>query len=120
MFAKRIRELRSNREYSQEELGRLVDVKKQTVTNWEAGNNYPNPETLIALAKLFNVSTDYLLGVSEEQKPKEKSLGEIMSDRNSNKAKEVYQRMIDAGMDEATIENYVDILVSVQMKKTTK
>ena len=45
------------------ELAKRLGVAKQTVSNWENENIQPSIEMLVRLAKLFNVTTDYLLGL---------------------------------------------------------
>ncbi len=68
MLGHRISELRLARNWSQVELGKRLDVAKQTVSNWENDNIQPSIEMLIRLSKLFGVTTDYLLGL--EQTPR--------------------------------------------------
>ena len=113
MFAKRIKELRQQRDLTQAALGKMVNVKKQTVTNWEAGNNYPNSDTLIKLTQVFNVSSDYLLGIDDETKAKQLNLAEIFKNPHSQKALDLYQKMLDAGMSEDEIDNYIAITIAV-------
>ena len=52
---------------SQEELGRIFknQVTKQTISNYEAGISEPDFEGLLAIAKFFNVTPEYLLGTSD-------------------------------------------------------
>lgn len=61
-FAERIRTLRSERNMTQDALGKIVGVKRYSVYGYEKGNNFPEIPVLIALADYFGVSTDYLLG----------------------------------------------------------
>lgn len=63
MLGQRISELRAALGWSQVELAKRLGVAKQTVSNWENENIQPSIEMLIRLAKIFNVSTDYLLGL---------------------------------------------------------
>lgn len=63
MLGQRIMELRTALGWNQVELAKRLGVAKQTVSNWENDNIQPSIEMLIRLAKLFNVSTDYLLGL---------------------------------------------------------
>lgn len=53
---------------SQEKLANLVGVGRTTVTMWENGLNEPDNSMLIKLAEIFDVSTDYLLGRTEQKK----------------------------------------------------
>lgn len=63
MLGQRICELRTALGWSQVELAKRLGVAKQTVSNWENENIQPSIEMLIRLAKLFNVTTDYMLGM---------------------------------------------------------
>lgn len=60
----RIRSLRSEYGMTQTALGEQLNVGKTTISNYENGNSFPDNEVLLKLSKIFNVSTDYLLGVS--------------------------------------------------------
>lgn len=57
----KIKEERLNKGLSQPELAKIMNVSKQTISNWENGNRMPDVLTLKKLADFFNVSTDYLL-----------------------------------------------------------
>lgn len=61
-FKNRIKELRLERELSQQDLAKKIKVNKQTISQYERGVREPSFETLLALCDFFNVSTDYLLG----------------------------------------------------------
>ncbi len=63
MLGLRINQLRSECGWSQVELAKKLSISKQTVSNWENDNIQPSIEMLIALSEIFNVSTDYLLGL---------------------------------------------------------
>lgn len=63
MLGSRIQELRSTLGWSQVELAKRLGVAKQTVSNWENENIQPSIEMLVRLARLFNMTTDYLLGL---------------------------------------------------------
>lgn len=65
MLGHRISQLRTAAGWSQVELSKRLGVTKQTVSNWENENIQPSIEMLVRLAKLFNVSTDYLLGLDD-------------------------------------------------------
>ena len=54
---------------SQEELAARLNVTRQAVSKWETGTSTPELETLVALAKTFGVTTDYLLSVEESPEP---------------------------------------------------
>ena len=63
MLGKRINELRQSLGWSQVELAKQLNITKQTVSNWENENILPSIEMLIRISKIFNVSSDYLLGL---------------------------------------------------------
>ena len=65
----KIYKLRKNRGMSQEELAEKVGVTRQAVSKWEMGTSVPELETLVALAKCFGVTTDYLLSEDTPTQP---------------------------------------------------
>lgn len=67
MLGRRIYDLRTALGWSQVQLAEKLNITKQTVSNWENENILPSIEMLVRLAKLFHTSTDYLLGLSEDQ-----------------------------------------------------
>lgn len=62
MLNERIKALRLTRGISQVELAKLVNISKQSVSNWENDNIQPSIDMLVKIADVFNVTTDYLLG----------------------------------------------------------
>ncbi|MBR7133473.1 MAG: helix-turn-helix transcriptional regulator [Clostridia bacterium] len=64
MLSKRIYELRISFGWTQVQLAQKLNITKQTVSNWENDNIQPSIDMLIKLSKVFNVSTDYLLGLT--------------------------------------------------------
>ena len=63
MTAEKIKKLREARGWTQAELARRLGVTRNGVNSWEQGLSMPSPACLVELAKVFSVSTDYLLGV---------------------------------------------------------
>ena len=63
MTAERIKALREARGWTQAELARRINITRNGVNSWEQGLSMPSPACLVDLAKVFSVSTDYLLGV---------------------------------------------------------
>lgn len=58
----KIKQLRKDNKITQTELGKVLNVEKSTISMYENNNTQPPIQTLSAIAKYFNVSTDYLLG----------------------------------------------------------
>ena len=67
MLNERIRKLRQERNWSQVDLAKKLNVTKQSVSNWENDNIQPSIEMLVKLAEVFSVSTDYILGLEERR-----------------------------------------------------
>ena len=65
MLGTRIKELRKEFGMSQVELALRMEVTKQTISNWENENIQPSVDMLVGLANVFNVTTDYLLGLDD-------------------------------------------------------
>ena len=65
MLGTRIKELRKEFGLSQVELAAQMEVTKQTISNWENENIQPSIDMLVGLANVFNVTTDYLLGLDD-------------------------------------------------------
>ncbi|HEX3047211.1 MAG TPA: helix-turn-helix transcriptional regulator [Bacillota bacterium] len=71
ILAKRIKELREERGLTQEALsGDLGLSGKSAIANYEKGFRTPEYETLLKIADYFNVSTDYLLGRTDDRRAK--------------------------------------------------
>lgn len=62
----RIRELRKQINLSQEALAERLEMKRTNIANYEAGRVVPPGNVLLELAKIFGVTTDYLLGRSDD------------------------------------------------------
>lgn len=62
LFGKRIKSLRKEKGLTQEELGKIINVTKVSICCYERESRVPTLETLIALAEVFGVDVDYLLG----------------------------------------------------------
>ena len=56
-----IRKYRKSKHMSQDELAEKLNVTRQSISLWETGQTQPSLDNIIALAKLFDISTDTLL-----------------------------------------------------------
>ncbi len=65
-FAERLKELRIEKKIGQIQLAKEIGVSKGIISLWENGLREPTLSSLIALAKFFEVSLDYLAGISEQ------------------------------------------------------
>ncbi len=67
IFHSRLIALRKEKQLTQEELAGIINKKRSTVSGYETEGKEPDIETLCVLAKYFGVTTDYLLGYSDER-----------------------------------------------------
>lgn len=67
-FSERVKMLREKNGLSQDAVGKIIGVKRYSVYAYEKGKCYPDVPHLIALADYFDVTTDYLLGRTDEPK----------------------------------------------------
>lgn len=65
-FSQILRELRIERGITQTELAKQCGVSSQCISSLEVGRRSPTGSTIEALSKYFNVSTDYLLGRTDD------------------------------------------------------
>ncbi|MBR1622852.1 MAG: helix-turn-helix transcriptional regulator [Pseudobutyrivibrio sp.] len=63
----RIRNLREDKDLSQAEVAKALNISQRAYSHYENGERTISPEILIALAKFHNTSTDYLLGLSNKK-----------------------------------------------------
>ena len=64
-FPEKLKELRIERRLSQSELARFLAVDQRSISNWEKGIREPDFEMLAKIAKYFDVSAGYLLGLED-------------------------------------------------------
>ncbi len=76
MFKERLKELREGKGLSQKALANILSVSQGTIGNWESGIREPNFDMVQKLADYFQVTTDYLLGLSS-RKTLEEELDEV-------------------------------------------
>lgn len=69
MLGEKIAALRRERKMRQEDLAKMLGVSRQAISNYEKGERHPDPQMLSRLARLFNVSSDYLLDLTDNPIP---------------------------------------------------
>lgn len=62
----RIRDLREDADLKQSELAEATGISQKTLSNYESGKTNPDSYAIIKLAEFFHVTTDYLLGVTQD------------------------------------------------------
>ena len=76
-FAQRLKILREQKELTQEELAKLVNISQPSYNAYERGKNMPSKNTAIQLAKVLRVTVNELMFGKENEKEKEKEGGDI-------------------------------------------
>ena len=69
IISNRLRDLRKNIGINQEKLGKKLGLSKNAISAYERDINEPPDDIKVKLAKFFNVSLDYLLGIVDEPRP---------------------------------------------------
>ena len=75
-LAEKIKSLRDSIGLTQTELAKMLDITRSAVNSWEMGLSIPQTQYIAELARIFGVSTDYLLGVEETASISVKGLSE--------------------------------------------
>ena len=78
IIGKRIRELREDAELTQLDLAKALNVKRQTIAQWENGERDLKTGYIISLSKHFNVTSDYLLGISNNKMYENGEIGQVL------------------------------------------
>ena len=68
-FAENLKQLRKEKQLSQEELAEILDVSRQAVSKWEQGIGYPEVEKLLLLSSKLHISLDSLMETQITQAP---------------------------------------------------
>lgn len=66
VFSERVKKLRKDKKQSQNEVGIALGKSRETISKYELGQREPDPNVIAQLARHFNVSSDYILGISDD------------------------------------------------------
>lgn len=66
IFGERLKSLRNDKNLGQNLLAHELNLSNASISYWETGKQEPCAEAIFKLAKYFNVSADYLLGLSDD------------------------------------------------------
>lgn len=70
----RIKDLREDRQLTQCEISELLHIRQNTYSQYESGKRQIPISFLITLAEFYETSTDYILGLTDERQPYERSV----------------------------------------------
>lgn len=107
-FNARLRQLRLNHKLTQSELADILGLKPTAISNYESQRNEPSFEKLIALSEYFDVSCDYLLGVTDSYLP----VGGEVLDKDIVEFFDLYQQLNQDSVKE--LKNYTQYLLYKQ------
>lgn len=127
-FSSRIRSLRFEKNLTQKNVSQRLGVSEVSVRCWESGTKAPSMKAIIALASLFGVSTDYLLGISGEPEKEPILLNKQESillsnyrilDRHGRKAVEAICLLEKSRVESETkVSNITEPIVSFKKEKS--
>ena len=69
MYYPRLRDLREDADKTQKEIAALLGIDQRVYSNYETGKREIPTRFVISLARLYNTSTDYILGMTNETRP---------------------------------------------------
>jgi transcriptional regulator with XRE-family HTH domain len=107
-FNVRLKQLRQKNKLTQGELANLLGLKPTAISNYESERNEPSFDKLISLSKYFDVSCDYLLGVTDSYLP----VGGEVLDKDIVEFFDYYKQLSSENI--AEIKNYVKYLLYKQ------
>ena len=107
-FNERLKQLRLANGLTQKELAKSIEVGRTTVSEYESGKIVPKHEGLLKLANYFNVSVDYLTGISDEPATRKENASDLDALLNT-----VHYLLLD---EYSTPVTYEDKLLSEKQK----
>ncbi|MCY9376484.1 helix-turn-helix domain-containing protein [Bacillus sp. T17B1] len=84
MYGQRLRQLRKAHKYTMEDIGRKLGIAKSSYGGYEAESKKPPLDKLTQLAEIYDVSVDYIIGVTDDPDPKKerKNISEFLEKDN--------------------------------------
>lgn len=107
-FNVRLKQLRQKNKLTQGELANILGLKPTAISNYESERNEPSFDKLISLSKHFDVSCDYLLGVTDSYLP----VGGEVLDKDIVEFFDLYKQLSPESVSE--IKNFAKYLIYKQ------
>lgn len=111
----RLRECRDQSGYSQKQVAYEVGVKPPTVSQWESGIKAPSRENILKLAKLYQVSVEYLLNEQNDKGEPAPTNGSELTPEGIRIAEKIDRLSAESRRE---LEKYVDYLVAQARRDT--
>lgn len=102
----RIRELREEQGISLDKLGEIFHIQKSSLSRIETGKQEPKADLINALADYFDVSTDYLLGRTDEKRPNKERFQDVYTIASHMIGN--IEQLSKEGLEE--LDNYIELL----------
>ena len=95
LIGQRLRETRLQRGLSQQEAASRAGISMNSLYHYEKGNKVPSAVVLARLAEVLNVSTDYLLGLTDDPSPKSGGLPDYLREKleECEKLKQKFEKL---------------------------
>lgn len=93
-FSKRLKKLRTEKDISQEDLARLLNISRTSVTNYELGRNEASAQILNKLSEIFHCSIDYLLGKTDIRNSGEQ-IDDVLNEAMIGMSKKDYEKLTE-------------------------
>ncbi|MCC0627461.1 MULTISPECIES: helix-turn-helix domain-containing protein [unclassified Clostridioides] len=124
-FGNRLKNLRSEKRITGEEFGKILNVTKVAVSNWESDRRFPDQDTLKNIADYFDVSIDYLLcrsnvrnTINDEVNTTNTTFDIIENSDANKKVKELVKKIYSLNDDDRNaIEKMIDNAYIVKIKE---
>ena len=107
-FNVRLKQLRQKNKLTQGELADILNLKPTAISNYESQRNEPSFDKLIALSKHFDVSCDYLLGITDTYLP----IGGEVLDKDIVEFFDLYKQLTPESI--VAIKDYIKFLLYKQ------
>ena len=101
MLTTRLREMREAQGYTKKQVGEYLNMTPEGYGHYESGKRNPTPDTIGTLASLYGVTSDYLLGLSDDPNAK-KDTAEVSDD-------DIMFALLDGDVEEITDEMFEEV-----------
>lgn len=115
MIGERLAKLRKEKGLKQYELAEYLSVSKYSITMYETNKNTPPEKTLIDIAKYFDTSTDYLLGLTDLSHSYKKDTLQANPKETINNEKD-YIIQVSEDVPASLVENFLDYIEFINQK----
>lgn len=109
-FGKRLANLREKNDWSQDKISKKLNISQQSYSKYETNRNEPDMKTIVNISKLFNVSTDYLLGLTKFKEP----VNDLMKNPTNSEIIDHIDQLSDENIQKAI--EYIELLLKTQEK----